>query len=263
MVHYTVLVPVRDSTDAVRSLLPPLQQLLDSLVLPYEIICIDDASAAPDAEMLEALVSQYEHLRVLHFDQPRGTSAALTAGIAAARGDLIIAAGAGGQWDVCTIPHLIARLSQHDLVVAERELTLGEEFRGLFARLAHVVVADPQLHAGEDLLFAARREAVAGLALARGAFRVLPDLLAARGFRVCRLTIAPGLPARGSAVRPGTWGRMAVRWLDRSFEPHLASEVGPLTAATPRMTLPRVEARGRFVPQQAVAPSKTDHRESA
>ena len=58
MVHYSVLIPQRDSTDAVGRLLPRAVRMFDKLLLPYEIICIDDASAAPAIATLEELLYQ-------------------------------------------------------------------------------------------------------------------------------------------------------------------------------------------------------------
>jgi hypothetical protein len=264
MIHYTVLIPQRDATDAVRHLVPQLERELDKLVLPYEIICIDDASAAPALGTLEELVCDSSRVRVLRFDEPRGTSAALSAGLFAARGDLIIAMAPDREWAVPFIPQLIARLSQNDFVFALRERSLAREVRSRAGGLRRVLAADPQLHSAEDLFWAARREAVARLALARGAFRMLPGLMARRGFRTCRLTLAEGLPPRGAAFHPGMLQRQVIRWLDRRFEPHLALELVRNDAPQPRLSVARVDlSRARFVPQAAFAPAETEHRDSA
>lgn len=262
MVHYTVLVPARDSTDAVCALVPHLYRVLDGLTLPYEILCIDDASAEGDAHRLQEFVSRHAHLRLLRFEEPRGTSAALTAGIAAARGDLILGACTRSTLEVTIIPHLIARLSQHDLVVAKDRQSWGARMRGFATRSPRVLRTDPQLRGGENLLFATRRQTVAGLSLPRGAFRMLPILLAARGMRVCQLTKAPGGPARGAAVRPGVWSRLAAAWLDRGFEPHRARELAPVDRVL-ALTLARAQGRPRVVGQPSVVPTQIEHHESS
>jgi glycosyltransferase involved in cell wall biosynthesis len=224
MVHYSVLIPQRDAADALRPLLVQLSQVLDGLLLPFEIICIDDASAQPAAGKLEDLVAEYPQVRILRFDEPRGAGAALTAGLAASGGDLVIALGAGMGAAVRHIPQLIARLSQHDLVIARRERTLLEEVRQGAARLPRLITRQAQLQPCEELFWAARRQAVCGLTLAQGAFRILARIVARRGFRVCDLVLADGLPPRGTSYRPSVVDRLAGLWLDRSFEPHLASE---------------------------------------
>lgn len=255
MIHYSVLIPQRDAADAIGRLLPQLCQVLGGLLLPYEIICIDDASAQPASGSLKELLAEHEQLRVLRFDKPRGTGAALTAGLAAAGGDLVIAVDPRDGASTRYIPHLVARLSQNDLVIASHERPLRTELWQRVARVPRLIAGEPQLHPSEDLFWAARREAVAGLALARGAFRILGKIVARRGFRVCRLMLADGLPPQGTTYRAGLVDRLASYWLDRRFEPHLASEMMRAGADEPRMVPARYDAaRPRYVPQPAFMP---------
>jgi hypothetical protein len=230
MVHYTVLVPGRDTADALARLVPQLAAALDRLILPYEIIAIDDASGEPAAGALERQLSENRHLRVLRFDRPRGASAALSAGIAASRGDLVIGICPDTRMAAESIPHMISRLSRWDFVVAKPERTAGQYLRHSLAGVPRILTAERRRDAAQDLFFAARREALVGLALAPGGCRILPELMASRGFRVCRLTIAPGLPPRGEHYRVGWLKRLAAGWLGRRFEPHLARELAPYAA---------------------------------
>src|SRR5207249_564055 len=92
---------------------------------------------------------------------------------------------------------------------------------------ARLLAAAPQLAQNENLIWAARREAVAGLALPPGAFRWLGRLVATRGLRVCELTFSAERPPQGAELRTGVAGRLALGWLRRRFEPHRASELVP------------------------------------
>lgn len=249
MIHYSVLIPERDAADALRRTLPHLAEVLGSLTLPFEIICIDDASCPDHTAQLEDLLDEYAPLRVLRFDQPRGTGAALTAGLNAAGGNLVIAIEPHADARARYIPHLIARLSQHDLVVARHERPLKDELWDSVARVSRLIAGGPQLQPAEDLFWAARREAVAGLALARGAFRILGKIVAARGHRVCRLLLADGLPPRGSDYRAGLLDRLAGLWLERRFEPHLASELVPSEPPASFAPAHFHAGRPRYVPQ--------------
>jgi hypothetical protein len=263
MIHYSVLIPQRDAAEQIGRLLPQLDRVLQGLLLPYEIICIDDASAPPAAHRLEALLGRYAPLRVLHFDHPRGASAALTAGLAAARGDLILAVDWRASRAARYIPHLVARLSQFDLVIARHERSLGGELWRRVSRVPRLFAAAQHLRSSEELFWAARREAVGGLALARGAFRLLGNIVARRGFRVCDLVLADGLPPQGTRYRPGPFDWLAGIWLDRRFEPHLASEMVRVDAPQQHLAPARFDAaRPRYVPQPVYTPFESDKFES-
>jgi hypothetical protein len=160
------------------------------------------------------------------------------------------------------IPQLIARLSQNDLVVARPERSLGSQVRSALSKISRFLVGEPQLAASEDLFWAARREAVCGLTLARGAFRILSELVAEGGFRVCELTFADGRPPQGSQIHLGRVRRMAIGWLHRRFEPHLARELVP-SGTAPHLKIVRVEVPLRQLPSSALVPLEKDHRDSA
>ncbi len=258
MIHYTVVIPQRDRAEAVGTLLPRLEETLEPLICPYEIICVDDGSAPAARRALEELPGQHPHLRLLCFDSRRGTSAALTAGVAAARGDLVIAVAPNPDTCLQYLPHLIADLSRADLVIARHQPTLGAEIRQRLRRLPRLLSAATQLHETEELFWAARREAVSGLALGRGAFRMIGPVVARRGFRVRGLSISDGFPVRSTPLRSSLASRLAAAWLDRHFEPHRASELAAddCSRAPLRPALGML-ARGRITPQPSLTP--VDH----
>ncbi len=224
MVHYSVLVPVRDANSAVTRLLAQLGEVLDRLILPYEILCILDASVTPSTGEWDQWMNEQARLRVLRFDQPRGISAALRAGIAAARGELILGVSPHSRIAVDRVAHLISRLGRYDFAFAVPERTIGQSLRNGLAGVPRLLAGSHDRLAAKELFFAARRESLTGLALAGGALRVLPELVVRRGFRVCRVGIAEGLPPRGARLRPGLLKRLAANWHARRFEPYLARE---------------------------------------
>lgn len=184
MVHYSVIIPQRDCGEAVRRQLPRLRTELDRLRLPFEIVCIDDGSGGATIEILGALQKSEPALRLLRLDRPSGTSTALSAGIAASRGDIVIAIEPGNHYSPEQIPHLIAGLSRLDLVVGRLRLGAWRKFWHRVGRIPRWLLLGIEVRHPECLFWAARREAVADITLARGMRRYLPWLVARRGFRV-------------------------------------------------------------------------------
>ena len=255
MVHYSIIVPCRDATASAGRLIAELVGELDRLILPYEIILVDDGSTPAEAHGLQSLASDTSAVRVLRFGEPRGTSAALTAGVAASRGDLVLGVPSGSLLSMRYLPHLIARLSQSDFVFAESERSLAAQLGHAVGQFGRAAVGSRRMRGGDELFWAARREAVAGIALSGGAFRVLPAIVAHRRFRVCRLLLAQGLPPQGGPYALNLFGRALAAWLDGRFEPHLASELANARSSeSARFELARGSiARASLAPKAAAA----------
>jgi hypothetical protein len=166
MVHYSVIIPERDCGEALLEQVPRLR-------------------------------AQLACLRLLRLEAPAGTSTALSAGIAAARGDILIAIEAGDRYSVEQLPHLIARLSRLDLVVGRLRLGAWRKFWHRLGRIPRWALLGLDVRHPDCLFWAARREAVEGIHLPRGMRRYLPWLVARRGFRVGDVYVkASGRPTR-------------------------------------------------------------------
>jgi glycosyltransferase involved in cell wall biosynthesis len=184
MVHYSIIIPQRDCGEPLRRQVPRLRAVLQRLSLPYEILCVDDGSSQPTLDALNELQSAEPALRMLRLAEPAGTSTALSAGIAAARGEILIAIEAGDHYSVDQVPHLVARLSRLDLVVGRLRLGPWRKFWHRVGRIPRWMLLGIEVRHPDCLFWAARREAVEGIHLARGMRRYLPWLVARRGFRV-------------------------------------------------------------------------------
>ena len=262
MIRYSVLIPERDNGQAVAEQISDLQSVMRRLVLPYEIICIDDGSADLHLSPLKQLLDQ-PGVRILRFDRPAGLSAALSAGVAAARGEIVITIESGIRYQAGQIPDLISRLSRGDLVI-------GRRLRGRLAKGCERVTRLPRwLLLGLDakdpdcLFWAARHEAVANLDLARGMFRYVPTLVAMRGYRVHELVVdATGRGCNLSDARPNPLDLLAVWWLKRRRQPHPVRELTLENLRHPPLRLVESESRS----SETVPPVTEEHalrRESA
>ena len=200
MIHYSILVPQRDRGPEFCRQLPSLVGMLNRLRLPYEIVCIDDASADPTRQQLEQLLTEQPAMRLLAMEAPAGASVALSVGIGAARGDIVIAIESGDRNAVEQIPHLIARLSRLDMVYARPRLRGWRKFSHRVGRIPRALLLGLDVRQPDCLLWAARSEAVAGIQLAPGMRRYLPWMVARRGFRVGDMYFDEPRPSETIAV---------------------------------------------------------------
>jgi glycosyltransferase involved in cell wall biosynthesis len=234
MIHYSVIMPQRNAADEVERRLGELCGVLAALGKPYEIVCVDDGSSPSHRKKLKELIDAFPGLRLLFLDSCAGVSAALTAGIAAARGEAIIVLEAGDLYPAKEVAKLIRRLSRADAVFGCRRLSPA---RRAFRRLAQAprrllfgdAIRDP-----DCMLWAARREAVTGLVLARGMYRYLPGMISRRGFRVGELHVDHQPAARRTATRdawPNPGDLLAAWWLRQRQTPYTATEIRPTDEA--------------------------------
>ena len=161
---------------------------------------------------------------------------ALAAGIAAVRGELVVALGPGKEYPVEQIPHLISELSQADIVFGrQKRLGWGHAWRHLVG-LPQRWLLGPEVQNPACLFWAARREAVAGLDPACSAARFLPQWATMRGYRVGEISarFQPARPPVADAwPHPGDF--LAMWWLRRRYRPARVEELRPdsLEAARP------------------------------
>ncbi len=112
----SLVVPMYNERDNVQALLDHVQQALGGYPQPWELIVVDDGSTDGTGLALQrAAARQGPHMRVVRLTRNFRQTAALQAGIDAARGDVIVTMDGDLQNDAADIPRLVARLLHEDL----------------------------------------------------------------------------------------------------------------------------------------------------
>jgi glycosyltransferase involved in cell wall biosynthesis len=100
----SLVVPMHNEADGLQSLFRRLEETVGGLGLDLEFVCIDDGSRDATFEWLGERASGDARLKVISFSRNFGKEAALTAGLAAATGDMVVPIDA----DLQDPPELIA-----------------------------------------------------------------------------------------------------------------------------------------------------------
>jgi len=112
----SVVIPVYNEEDNVAPLVKRMHTALNQYPQPWELIIVDDGSADRTPENLDAEKTLYgSHLRIVYLQRNYGQTAAMQAGIDAARGDVIVTLDGDLQNDPVDIPRLVKRLIEDDL----------------------------------------------------------------------------------------------------------------------------------------------------
>ena len=226
MARISVLIPQRNAGAVIASQIAKTREALAQIAGDHEMIVLDDASRPEAVRQLEELLADEPLAQLLQLSPACGLSAALSAGLTAAQGDVIVVLPAG---DVCgpdLLRILLEELVRADLVVGRPQ---RQGFRKVLHRLARIprwLLLGLEVRDPECLIWAARREAIAHLQLPRGMYRYLATLVAARGFRVSEVTI----PTRGRSIAltdglPNPGDLLAAWWFKRRWRQYERMEI--------------------------------------
>jgi glycosyltransferase involved in cell wall biosynthesis len=139
----SVVIPLYQERDNVVPLLEAVHLGLAACPRPWELICVDDGSADGTAERLvEAAAGFGPHVRVIRLRRNFGQTAAMQAGIDAARGDLIATLDGDLQNDPADIPRMVRELEERDLDLLQgwRRQRHDDPVRKLFSRTANRLI---------------------------------------------------------------------------------------------------------------------------
>jgi dolichol-phosphate mannosyltransferase len=225
-VSLSVVIPVFDEAENIRPLVERLGRALEGWPGQVEFIFVDDGSRDSTLELLKSAQKADCRIRIAHFRQNLGQTAAMAAGFRLARGRAIATLDGDLQNDPAEIPRLVGMLSDWDAVCGVRVGRQDGWWKRVSSRIAN---GFRNWATGDDIidtgctLKAYRRECVERLELYQGLHRFLPTLLKMRGYRVTQAPVGHS-PRLAGKTKYGTWGRLrkgladvwAVRWMKKN-----------------------------------------------
>lgn len=190
----SVVVPVYNEYESIPQLLEVISEVVITMGLTYEVICVDDGSTDGSAELLKTLAQEHQYLTVLLLRRNYGQTAAMAAGFDYANGRAIITLDGDLQNDPSDIPRLIEKLDQgYDLVSGWRKHRQDNRFTRLLpSKLANWLigrVTGVNLHDYGCSLKAYRTEVVRDMNLYGELHRFLPVLAFIEGARIAELPV--------------------------------------------------------------------------
>lgn len=117
----SVVVPIYNEEESIPALVTEVREALEPSGLDYELICVDDGSRDASFSVLEKLAEGNPRLRVAQFRRNFGQTAAMQAGLDAARGTVVVTMDADLQNDPRDIPRMLEKLDEgYDMVAGWR-----------------------------------------------------------------------------------------------------------------------------------------------
>ena len=190
----SLVIPVYNEEENVRLLLQELHDALDPQGLDYEIVCVDDGSSDASFDILRELAQTDRRLVVCQFRRNFGQTAALQAGLDAARGRVVATLDADLQNDPHDIAAMMAKLDEgYDLVAgwrADRKDTfLNRRLPSIIANRLISATTHVRLHDYGCTLKVMRADVAKELRLYGEMHRFIPVMASLVGARMCEMRV--------------------------------------------------------------------------
>ena len=190
----SIFLPVYNEEENLQPLHEKLSEALEQLGRSYEILYIDDGSTDASLARLRELALLDERVRVIAFRRNYGQTAAMSAGIDHARGDILIPMDADLQNDPADIQRLLAKLDEgYDVVSGWRkdrkDHWLTRRLPSMLANRLVSRIAGVTLHDYGCSLKAYRRDALTDVKLYGEMHRFIPIYAAWAGARVAEIPV--------------------------------------------------------------------------
>jgi dolichol-phosphate mannosyltransferase len=216
--HISIVIPVYNEAESLAQLQSELVKIMTDY--DHEIVFVDDGSNDNSLQMIR----RGSRVRVLEFVKNTGQSAAIYAGLRAARGEILVLIDSDLQNDPNDIPLLLAEMEKGaDLVCGFRTKRKDTWFKRFQSTIANAVRSRFTKDGVRDTgctLKAMRRECREALVPFYGMHRFIPALIKGAGYRIVEIPVHHRARQYGSSkygfgnrAWRATIDMFGVRWL--------------------------------------------------
>jgi len=193
-IDLSVIVPVYNEEENVGPLYSSLRPVLNGIGRPFEIIFVDDGSRDGTYGVLCGLNASDSLCKVIRFRRNFGQTAALAAGFAHARGDIIVTLDGDLQNDPNDIPRLLQKIEEgYDVVsgwrIHRKDKFLTRRFPSVCANWLISKITGVKLHDYGCTLKAYRREVAQSIGLYGEMHRFIPAMASWMGVSVAEVKV--------------------------------------------------------------------------
>ncbi|SER55344.1 Glycosyltransferase involved in cell wall bisynthesis [Butyrivibrio fibrisolvens] len=209
----SVVVPVFNEEGNIAKLHKEIKDVCEDNGYEYEIIFINDGSTDRTDEVCRTLTP----LKLITMRKNFGQTAAMDAGIKAAKYDYIVTMDGDGQNDPADIPNMLKYLHEHDVDVVSgwrknRKDTFMKRFVSRGANFLRYLLVHDGIHDSGCSLKVYKKECFKGVNLYGEQHRFIPAILKIKGFTVGEVVV--NHRARTSGYTKYNWKRTIKGFVD-------------------------------------------------
>jgi glycosyltransferase involved in cell wall biosynthesis len=220
-----IVIPIYNEAEVFEQTYRALRKALVSLKYRFQFYCVNDGSTDATADVLRMLAAKDPAIRIIELSRNFGHQAALTAGLSAAQGDIVVTMDADGQHPPDLVPKLLSLVRDgYDIVQAQRVAALEvgalkKWTSGGFYRLLNLISGTPVLPGAADFR-ALSRQAVDALNSMPEYHRFLRGMISWMGYPTATITYLE--PRRTAGKSKYSFAKMFRLAMDALFSFSLA-----------------------------------------
>jgi len=190
----SIILPILNEEENLKILFQEIDETVSQLSIEYEIIAVDDGSRDGSLSVLREISETNKKVKVISFRRNFGQTAAMSAGIDFAEGEIIIPMDADLQNDPSDLSKFLDTASEgYDIVSGWRKNRHDKLFsRKIPSRIANYLISfitKVKLHDYGCTMKAYRSEVLKGVKLYGEMHRFIPALAAWNGARVTEIVV--------------------------------------------------------------------------
>ena len=219
----SIVCPFYDEEENLPELLSRLLKVTEKIQQPWEIILVDDGSRDNGPEELKKLIRGNASVHLIQFEQNRGLTSALYAGLQAAKGDIIATLDADLQNPPEEIPRLLYMMEDYDMITGYRAERNDSPVKKLTSKIANplrrLVIGDRIKDVGCSLRVF-KKSVLENFYPYKGMHRFFPAIADRTGFKIKQVPVEHAPRKAGKAkyhlfnrLLGPLWDLIAVSWL--------------------------------------------------
>jgi len=222
------VIPCYNEQDNLRALVKAINDSVAPLQRSYEIVITDDCSKDNSWPVLKEIAAADPRVRGLRFAYNCGQSAAMWAGMKAARGKIIVTLDADLQNDPQDLARLLEPMTKFDCVCGSRVKARSEGDSWVRVASSRIANGVRNKLSGENISDAGccyrafKRECIDNLKFFKGMHRFLPTLFKIEGYTVTEVDVRtnPRVAGKsnygiGNRLFASFYDLIAVRWMKK------------------------------------------------
>jgi glycosyltransferase involved in cell wall biosynthesis len=253
----SIVIPVKDEAECVADLADEVTRAMAATNWPWECLWINDGSRDGTADALRAVLRRCPNHRLVDLDGNFGQSAALAAGFAHAKGNVLATLDGDGQNDPADLPLLVRQLLDGgvDMVNGVRAKRRDSWVRRASSRVANGFRNWLTRERVTDVgcaLRVFRHECVLRLPVFKGMHRFLPTLVRLQGYTITEIPVRHRPRTKGKTkygVSNRLWvglaDTIAVCWMQHRLVWPKVRGTEPAETSVAPLGVPRGDGAGR------------------